>query len=177
MLLNAAVSLASPPGAQRRQALPQQLRSPECHSLLLRGRAGADIRVPLPSAVPLGWWEPLLRVVGGDQHYGCLCGWRAGSQAPLSLIPTGLCVWAPQQREPQGIWPSLQLPLGSLGLQAQPEWLGAGTVGTTCAVVLVPALLCVPAHLPLDIPICGFSGVLSVLGRAALLSCGCLTGC
>lgn len=65
VLLNAAVSLASPPGAQRWQALPRQLRSPECHSLLLRGRAGADIRVPLPSAVLLGWWEPLLWVVGG----------------------------------------------------------------------------------------------------------------
>ena len=40
VLLNAAVFLASPPGAQRGQALPRQLRSPECHSLLLRGRAG-----------------------------------------------------------------------------------------------------------------------------------------
>ena len=118
VLLNAAVFLASPPGAQRGQALPRQLRSPECHSLLLRGRAGADIRVPLPSAVPLCWWELLRRVVGGDQHCGCLCGWRAGSQAPLSLRPTGLCLWAPRQQEPQGIWPSLRLPPGSLGLQA-----------------------------------------------------------
>ena len=42
---------------------------------------------------------------------------------------------------------------GFSGAAGSTRLAGAGTVGTTCAVVLVPALLCVPAHLPLDIPI------------------------
>lgn len=177
VLLNAAVSLASPPGAQRWQALPRQLRSPECHSLLLRGRAGADIRVPLPSAVLLGWWEPLLWVVGGG---------------PALWMPPWLEAGVPGSSVADAHWPVSvgtaaagaqghmaisSAATGFSGAAAQPEWLGARTVGTTCAVVLVPALFFVPAHLPLDIPIYGFSGILSVLGRAALLSCGCLTGC
>ena len=132
------MSLASPPGAQRKQTLPLQLWSSECQSLLLRGRVGADIRVPLPFVVLLGWWEPLLWVVGGGpalwmplwlegRGHRLLCHWYL-----LTCVCEHHGSW-----EPQGIWPSLLLLPGSLGLQAQPEWLGARSVGITCAVVLV----------------------------------------
>lgn len=168
------VSLAPPPGAQRRQALPLQLRSPECLSLLLRGRAGADIRVPLPLVVLLGWWEPLLWWWVEDQRCGCLCGWRegvTGSSVTDAHLPVSVSTAAAGSPKAYGhlfcryhvLW----------GCRLNQSGWGPG-VGAP------PALWswsCVPAHLPLDIRIYGFSGILSALGRAALLSCGCLTGC
>ena len=115
------------------------------------------------------WWPR-------DQSCGCLCGWRdeiTGSSVPAVQLPVSVSTATAGGPEACGYLSCCYQVLWVCRLSQSGQ--GPRIVSNTCAVALVLPPLCIPARLPLDIQMYGFSGILSVLGRAALLSCGCFT--
>ena len=114
-----------------------------------------------------GWWVEA-------QRCGCLCGWRegvTGSCVTDTYLPVSVSTTAAGSPKAYGHLFCCYQVLWGCRLN-QSGW-GPGVWASP----VLWSWSCVPAHLPLDIWIYGFSGILSVLGRASLLSCGCLTGC